>query len=641
MRRTGRRAAGRRAQAPARAPAPRCAPDACRHRRVRRRGHARVRAAARARGHGRVHRPPAEALEARADRARRELERVCAQLHEEAVLGCAARRHRPRREPRERALEGHRADHAQRHRRDRGPPLLGARRARLARHRARGAQQRPRGRHHAGRLDAHAAAREEPLPAARGQQPLDQPQDRRGLDRRAAAGQVHEGRDPHGLPQHGLLRPERLRRRGGGAHVLRQDRRSGSRCRSRRCWPGCRRRRPTTTRSSTRLPRASAATRCCRRCASLRWISADAYARGAATRRSACRRGSYGTAVSSPFVFEQVRQELDAKLPAKLAARGACRVYSTVDQRLQFAAGARSRTCSSRRAIRRPRSSRSTCTTATCSRSAPPTTSRPPTSSTWRRSGTARRARRSSCSRSSTRCAAAPTRRKVYYPSGYVSFPENDPVCPQAGGWSPHNAESGFGGYLSLETATIHSVNVVYAQLMHDLGPAQVGGDRAPARHPLEAAAALLDGARRRRRDAARADERLRDDRRGRRLPPAARDPARGERPGQDRGRQRVPACSPSASSARASPTRRRRSSSRSCTEGTGTRARLDDGRPRGRQDGHGRELRQRLVLRLHARHRLLRVGRLSRVEQAARRASRASARSSAARSRRRSGRTS
>ncbi len=33
-----------------------------------------------------------------------------------------------------------------------------------------------------------------------------------------------QGRDPHGLPQHRLLRRERLRRRGRGAHVLRQDR---------------------------------------------------------------------------------------------------------------------------------------------------------------------------------------------------------------------------------------------------------------------------------------------------------------------------------------------------------------------------------------------------------------------------------
>ena len=70
---------------------------------------------------------------------------------------------------------------------------------------------------------------------------------------------------------------------------------------------------------------------------SLRWISADAYAR-ALNAPLGLRRGSYGTAVSSPFVFEQVRQELNAKLPPKLAARGGFQVYSTVDQRLQFAA---------------------------------------------------------------------------------------------------------------------------------------------------------------------------------------------------------------------------------------------------------------------------------------------------------------
>ena len=55
-----------------------------------------------------------------------------------------------------------------------------------------------------------------------------------------------------------------------------------------------------------------------------------------------------------------------------------------------------------------------------------------------------------------------------------MSFPENDPICPQPGGWSPHNAEPGGGGYMTLETATIHSVNVVYSQLMRDLGPQQV-----------------------------------------------------------------------------------------------------------------------------------------------------------------------
>jgi penicillin-binding protein 1A len=61
----------------------------------------------------------------------------------------------------------------------------------------------------------------------------------------------------------------------------------------------------------------------------------------------------------------------------------------------------------------------------------------------------------------------------VYYPSGYVSFPEDDPICPQPGGWSPHNAEGG-GGYQSLVSATVHSVNIVYAQLMRDLTPKKV-----------------------------------------------------------------------------------------------------------------------------------------------------------------------
>ena len=37
--------------------------------------------------------------------------------------------------------------------------------------------------------------------------------------------QVHQGRDPRALPQHRLLRQQRLRRAGGGRDLLRQDRR--------------------------------------------------------------------------------------------------------------------------------------------------------------------------------------------------------------------------------------------------------------------------------------------------------------------------------------------------------------------------------------------------------------------------------
>ena len=128
----------------------------------------------------------------------------------------------------------------------------------------------------------------------------------------------------------------------------------------------------------------------------------------------------------------------------------------------------------------------------------------------------------------------------MYYPSGYVSFPEDDPVCPQPGGWSPDNAESGFGGYLSLETATIHSVNVVYAQLMHDLGPAQVAATAhllgIRSKLPLHCSMVLgADDVTPLELTSAYATIAAGGD-----LPPAARDPARAERQGQARGGQRV-----------------------------------------------------------------------------------------------------
>ena len=297
----------------------------------------------------------------------------------------------------------------------------------------------------------------------------------------------------------------------------------------------------------------------------LRWISADAYAR-ALNAPLSLKRGSYGTAASSPFVFDQVRQELNARLPAKLAARGGLRVYSTVDQRLQFAAGARSRTSSTRREIRRRRSSRSTCTTATSWRSRPRITDRPRTSSTWPRPGTALRARTFKLFAlvDALRRGADPER--VYYPSGYVSFPEDDPICPQPGGWSPHNADGGGGGYMSLETATVHSVNVVYAQLMRDLGPARVAATAhlLGIRSKLPLHCSMVLGAD----DVTplELDERLRDDRGTRRVPPPARDPPRRGRSRARSWRARSSACRRAAWSARAWPTRRRGSWNRSCS---------------------------------------------------------------------------
>ena len=205
----------------------------------------------------------------------------------------------------------------------------------------------------------------------------------------------------------------------------------------------------------------------------MRWISADAYQR-ALNAPLGLKRGSYGTPASSPFVFDQVRQELDARLPAKLAKRGGLKVYSTVDQRLQFAA---------RRAIKAalddpgdPSAALVAINVRNGDVLALGTSDYGSASNQFNLATAGRRSPGSTFKLfalvDALRRGADPDR--VYYPSGYVSFPEDDPVCPQPGGWSPKNADGGGGGYLSLASATVHSVNVVYAQLVRDLRPARV-----------------------------------------------------------------------------------------------------------------------------------------------------------------------
>ena len=75
-----------------------------------------------------------------------------------------------------------------------------------------------------------------------------------------------QGVDPRRVPEHGPVRddrrPDRGRRPGGVAHVLREVGRRTSSCTSRRCWPACRRRpAPTRRCARPRRPR-RAATRC-------------------------------------------------------------------------------------------------------------------------------------------------------------------------------------------------------------------------------------------------------------------------------------------------------------------------------------------------------------------------------------------
>ena len=86
----------------------------------------------------------------------------------------------------------------------RGVDLRGMARARLGR--------RHEPRHRPGRLDDHAAVRQERVP----DEPADdRPQADRGGARVAARAALVEGPDPHRLPEHRLLRERRLRRRAG------------------------------------------------------------------------------------------------------------------------------------------------------------------------------------------------------------------------------------------------------------------------------------------------------------------------------------------------------------------------------------------------------------------------------------------
>jgi penicillin-binding protein 1A len=62
---------------------------------------------------------------------------------------------------------------------------------------------------------------------------------------------------------------------------------------------------------------------------------------------------------------------------------------------------------------------------------------------------------------------------RVYSSSSPVTIPQDK--CPDpSGAWTPGNAEPGGGGPVDLRAATAHSINVVFAQLIADIGPESV-----------------------------------------------------------------------------------------------------------------------------------------------------------------------
>ena len=151
----------------------------------------------------------------------------------------------------------------QRRARRREPGLLHRPGHLLHRHHPGGLEQRDR-RLDAGWVDDHPAVREERDPAEL--RPDVRPEVPGAVPGDQAGQQLLEGPDPRELPEHHLLRPRRLRHRGGGQHLLRRPRRAADRRSRARCSPSSSGAPPATTRrSAPRTPRTAGA-----RC-STRW----------------------------------------------------------------------------------------------------------------------------------------------------------------------------------------------------------------------------------------------------------------------------------------------------------------------------------------------------------------------------------
>ena len=171
--------------------------------------------------------PPAcSATPPRADR------RAAAGQHHDARRERGADHLVLRAEPRPGDQRADRAGHEARDGGDRGRAVLRAQRAGRRGHAA-GAGQEHRGRRGAGgRLDAHPAAGQADAAAVgghaggagRGHRGVGRPQAPRGAAGPGARGHVQQGRDPHPVPQHRLLRAERLRHPGRCPRLLRHRR---------------------------------------------------------------------------------------------------------------------------------------------------------------------------------------------------------------------------------------------------------------------------------------------------------------------------------------------------------------------------------------------------------------------------------
>ena len=171
----------------------------------------------------------------------------------------------------------------------------------------------------AGRLDHHAAVREERVRHAREDA---QAQGRGGDARQRAREELHQGPDPRALPQHHLLRARCLRCGGGLAGLLRQERRASSTSPSPRCSPASSSRPaatpPTWTQGCAKhaarhRPRADAR----RRATSRRQQDAAAVAQPVKTV------GLKSPAAAAPYFVEWVKDQLVKQLRRRTSCTAA------------------------------------------------------------------------------------------------------------------------------------------------------------------------------------------------------------------------------------------------------------------------------------------------------------------------------
>ncbi len=202
------------------------------------------------------------------------------------------------------------------------------------------------------------------------------------------------------------------------------------------------------------------------------YISNARY-RAAARAPLGIKRGCYGCS-NDVYVQEVVQNQLEKRLPAKAATRilgadgvGGLGIHSTFDLRLQFAA---------RHALRNalplptdPIGTIVSIENRTGNVVAMRTTGDPKTYSVLDGRGGGSTFKMIALV-ATLALGADPDR--VQYPSSSVSIPPGG-NCGSNETWAPKNSDPSEGGFLNLRTATWHSVNVFYAQLISDLTPAR------------------------------------------------------------------------------------------------------------------------------------------------------------------------